>query len=60
MSIRSTCIFSLCTSKGANCEDIENDEELNNQESILLNIDDSEINESSSDTKVEESISISS
>lgn len=57
-SIRSTCIFSLCTSKGANCEDIDNgEEEPNNHESILLSIDQSKINENSSDT--EESLSIS-
>ncbi|KAL4112508.1 hypothetical protein QTP88_016280 [Uroleucon formosanum] len=57
-SIRSTCIFSLCTSKGVNCEDIDDDEEEpNNHKLILLNTDQSKINENSSDT--EESLSIS-
>lgn len=38
-SIRSNCIFSLCTSKGANCKDIDDgEEEPNNHESILLSI----------------------
>jgi len=57
--IRSTCIFSLCISKGVNSEDIdENEEESNNYESTLLDIEQSKVNESSADN--EESVSISS